>query len=276
MINDKVRGFIGDGLITEVILSAAGKQAGVNPAEIYVICKSKERCVELREQYNVRAVVDAEEFLSRVEILALALPFDANVERELSGINEKIPSDTLIISCMYGLQISTLEKYFPGHPVIRFVMNPMIVAGAGVCAYAVGSVNPADSENISQFFLKIVGRTIKVASEAELETVGDLIISGTIYSFVTMNALIESGRKNGLEVEKAREIVSQIFTGVNETVTNPDAVVEYLIKQGQAQKKYFEHGKKILADYGIIDYMSKALAKADVNEIVKFRYHYWR
>lgn len=271
-----VRGIIGDGLPTEIILTAIGKQIGVNPSEIYVACRTDKRCVYLREHYNARAVVDAMEFLPDVKVLILALTVDDDVDKVLGGLNAKIPGDALIISLTYGLRIKTVEKYFPGHPVIRVVVNPMIVTGSGACAYAVGSVNAADSENIAQFFLQSFGKTIKTSSEVELENVGDLIIANTIFSFVTANTFIELGVKKGLGVDRAREIVSQVSGGVTETLMHSDAIIDHLIEEGKGQKKIFERAKEILEKVGFIDDMKKRFAAAEVNEVVKFRYNYWQ
>lgn len=276
MADDFVRGIIGDGFVTEILLTALGKQVGVNPSEMYVTCRSEKRCIQLREQYNARAVVDAMEFLPDVKILVLALQVDDDIDKMLGGLNKKIPADALIVSCTYGLKIKAVEKYFPAHPVIRFIMNPMIVTGAGVCAYAVGSVNSADSENIAQFLLHSIGETIKTSSEAELEIVGDLILASTIFSFMTANTFIELGAKKGIDVEKSREIVAQVIGGVKETLIHSDAVIDNLIQEGKGQKKLFEHGKEILEKVGFIDAMKKKFASAEVNEVVKFRYNYWR
>lgn len=276
MAEDFVRGIIGDGFITEIILTALGKQIGVNPSEMYVACRTEKRCIQLREHYNARAVPDAMEFLPDVKILILALKIDDDADKMLDGLNKKIPADALIISCTPALRIKTIEQFFPAHPVIRIIMNPMIVTGSGTCAYAVGSVDLADSENIAQFLLNSLGETIKTSSEAELENVGELIITSTIFSFITANTFIELGAKKGLGVEKSREIVSQVIDGVTKTLVHSDAIIDHLIQEGKGQKKLFEHGKELLEKVGFIDAMKKRFASAEVNEVVKFRYNYWR
>ena len=276
MFSNSIRLIVGDEFITEIILTAAARQAGVNPAEIYVACRREKRCVQLREQYNVRAVLDTSEILPKVKVLMLAFPFGKVTERELADIAKKIPGDAIIISCVYGLRIPAIEKIFQGHAVIRVMMNPMIVTGAGICVYALGGVKAEDSENIAQFLFKSMGKAIKFDSEAELESVGELIISSTIYSFLAVNALIEGGRKSGIDVEKTREVVSQVIAGTVETLINSDAVIDYLIQQGQEQKNLLKRSKPILERYGVIDYMRKSLASADTDEISKFRYRYWQ
>lgn len=276
MSEEFTRGVIGDSFVTELILTAIAKKFSESAADVYIYCRSEERSKYFREQYNARAVVNADEFLPKVKVLVLTFNADDEFENELDDIAKKIPRDTLIISYVYGMKVATIEKYFPGHPIIRVVMSPMMIAGAGVGAYVVGSVSSADAESLAQFAMSQFGKVIKVSSENELEKVADLILGGTMYTFMAINALIESGIKNGIEEEKSQEIVAEVVKGSVKTLINPDDVIKYLLQQGRGEKRIFELGKKILEDYGIISTLSKSFDSADVKEIFKFRYHYWK
>ena len=275
MTENFTRGIIGDSFVTEIILTAVAKQIGEDTSDVYIYCKSDERRKYFREQYNVNAVVDADEFLSNVKILVLAFSADDDFANELENFSEKIPHDTLIISYVNGMKISALEKIFPNHAIIRAVMSPMIVSGAGIGAYVVGSVSSVDSESLAQFVMSQLGKVIKVSSEDEFEKVAKLIFGGTFYISTAINALTESGINNGLSVEKSQTIVAEVVRGILKTLTSSDDVIKYLIKQAEGEKEAFEVGKKILEEYGIISTLSKAFDSADVKEIFKFRYHYW-
>lgn len=276
MADDVVKGIIGDGIITELILTAITKQTGKNPAELYVACKTQERCNQFRDQYNSNAVIDAMEFLPKVKILIIALPIGENIEYELVKINKKIPKDTLIVSCTYALTIKMLEKYFPNHPVIRTMMNPMILIGTGMCIYTVGSVKSANSEIMAKFFLSPFGKTIKMSSDEELELAGNLIIGSTIYSLLAVNSLIEGANNSGLNVEKSTEIVSQVFAGVSKFINESDEVIENLRQHFSDNKKFVERGKEILMEYDILKLMNNQLPKTDEREIFKFHYRWNR
>ena len=63
---------------------------------------------------------------------------------------------------------------------------------------------------------------------------------------------------------------------MTKTLIHSDAVIDNLIQESKRQKKLFEHGKEILEKVGFIDAMKKKFASAEVNEVVKFRYNYWR
>ena len=276
MADDVVKGIIGDGIITELILTAITKQTGKNPAELYVACKTQERCNQFRDQYNSNAVIDAMEFLPEVKLLIIALPMGENIEYELVKINKKIPKDTLIVSCTYALTIKMLEKYFPGHPVIRTMMNPMILIGEGICIYTVGSVKSANSEIMAKLFLSQFGKTIKMSSDEELELASNLIIGSTIYSLLAVNSLIEGANNSGLNVEKSTEIVSQVFAGVSKFINESDEVIENLRKNFSDNKKFVDRAKEILMEYDILKLMNNQLPKTDEREIFKFHYRWNR
>ena len=262
MADDVVKGIIGDGIITELILTAITKQTGKNPAELYVACKTQERCNQFRDQYNSNAVIDAMEFLPEVKLLIIALPMGENIEYELVKINKKIPKDTLIVSCTYALTIKMLEEYFPGHPVIRTMM--------------VGSVKSANSEIMAKLFLSQFGKTIKMSSDEELELAGNLIIGSTIYSLLAVNSLIEGANNSGLNVEKSTEIVSQVFAGVSKFINESDEVIENLRKNFSDNKKFVDRAKEILMEYDILKLMQNQLPKTDEREIFKFHYRWNR
>ena len=277
MTENFTRGIIGDSFVTEIILTAVHRlKIGGDTSDVYIYCKSDERRKYFREQYNVNAVVDADEFLSNVKVLVLAFSADDNFANELENFSEKIPHDTLIISYVNGMKISALEKIFPNHAIIRAVMSPMIVSGAGIGAYVVGSVSSVDSESLAQFVMSQLGKVIKVSSEDEFEKVAKLIFGGTFYISTAINALTESGINNGLSVEKSQTIVAEVVRGILKTLTSSDDVIKYLIKQAEGEKEAFKVGKKILEEYGIISTLRKAFDSADVKEIFKFRYHYWK
>ncbi len=276
MADEVIRGIIGDGFITELILAAFTRQVGRNPADMYVACKTEERCTQFRDYYNANAVTDPMVFLPKVKILVIALPMGENIESELIGIDKKIPKDTLIVSCTYALTIEMLEKYFPGHPVIRTILNQMILVGEGMCIYAVGSVKSANAEMMAKLFLSQLGKTVKMSSDKEIEMAGDLIIGGTMYSLVAINSLIEGAANSGLNFEKSTEIVSQVFTGVSKFINESDEVIENLYKHFSDNKKFVERGKEILRNYDILKLMQNQLPKTDEREIFKFHYRWDR
>lgn len=274
MADEMIRGVIGDGFVTEFMLTASTKNIGIDHSKNFVLCQSEERQKKFREFYNIQAVLNADELFPKTEVLFLTLQTDDN-EKFFAEINEKIPSQALIISVIHDLKIKTLEKIFPNHPIIRATLSPQSLTGKGVCAYVVGKNFSADSESIAQFFMSYFGKNIKVSSEKELDSVEDLILATTIFSARVINSLIECGVKDGVDEEKSKEIISNIIAGEIDFLTNKDSIVDYLIQQGSGEKKILERGKDILEKYGILSKLNKSFEQEEAKEILKFHYHYW-
>ena len=239
-------------------------------------CKTDERCTQLREQYNAKAVTDPAEFLPKVKILIIALPVGADIEATISEINSQIPADALVISFTYILTIDMLEKYFPGHSVIHGVMNQMILIGEGICIYTVGSIQSTHSEMMAKLFLSQFGKTIKMDSEEEMRLASDLIFGSSMYALIAVNALIEGAENSGLKSKNSTEIVSQVFKGISKFITESDEVIDNLAKHFSGNKKFVELGRDILLKYDILKYMQNQLPKNDEREIFKFHYRWNR
>ena len=276
MADNVVNGIIGDGFSTELLLTAIAKQLKKNPADWYVACKTDERCTQLREQYNAKAVTDPAEFLPKVKILIIALPVGADIEATISEINSQIPADALVISFTYILTIDMLEKYFPGHSVIHGAMNQMILIGEGICIYTVGSIQSTHSEMMAKLFLSQFGKTIKMDSGEEMLLASDLIFVSSMYALMAVNALIEGAENSGLKSKNSTEIVSQVFKGISKFITESDEVIDNLAKHFSGNKKFVELGRDILLKYDILKYMQNQLPKNDEREIFKFHYRWNR
>lgn len=274
MSGEVVRGIIGDGFVTEFMLTASAKNLGADHSKNFVLCQSEERQKKFREFYNIKAVLNADEFFPKIEVLFLTLQSD-DMEKIFSDINKKIPPQTLIISAIHDLKIKTLEKIFPNHPIIRSTLSPQSLIGKGICAYVVGKNYSADSESVAQFFLSYFGKNIKVSSEKELDKLEDLILATTIFSARIINSLIECGVKDGLDEEKSKEVISNIVAGEIDFLMKKDSIVDYLIQQGSGEKEIFERGKEILERYGILSKINKSFDSEESKELFKFHYRYW-
>ena len=269
-----IKGIIGDGYLTEIILTAFMRQIGITPEDTYVLANSSGRCQELLEQYNVHAVQNPMIFVPPAQLIVLACTFEESKEL-MQEIAHKMANDALIISVVPGLKLSDIEKYFRQNMIIRLVMNPWVVNGYGVSTYIVGSNRSEAAGNIARAILTSLGETIEVDSEDELEIVGELILSETVYSLVTVKALVGSGTKAGLSTEKSREIVMKILSSSTKAIASSDAVTESVVQRSYNQSNYMEKGKELLDKYKIVENFKKSFeAPLEEKDIFKLRYRW--
>ena len=274
MPGDFIKGIIGDGYLTEIILTAFMRQIKITPDDTYVLAKTSGRCQELLEQYNVHAVQNPMIFVPPAQLLILACEIEESDEL-MKEIAHKMARDVLIISVVPNLKLSAIEKYFKNNMVIRLIMNPWVVSGYGVSTYIVGNNRSEEAKNIARAILTSLGETIEVESEDELEIVGDLILSETVYSFLTVKSLVGSGKKAGLSIDKSKEIVMKILSSSIKAIAESDEVTETVMKRSYNQSNYVEKGKELLEKYKIVENFKQSFEeRLEEKDIFKLRYRW--
>ena len=275
-INSDSSVIIGDGFFSELIISVAAKQSGVNPANFCIFSQDEKRSQELREQYNVQTFSNPKELLSARVIVLAFYPDEA--EEILSQIKNYVADGTLILSMLYGLTISKLEKIFLNCAIIRIAITPFIISGSGICAYLVGSTNRADAESIAQIIMSGMDKVIKVSSEQEFDLISKIFFAETFSAYHTINAMIEGAVNAGLSLETSREIAAQIFRGAARTIAEPDAVIESLLSRGQEEKHMEfvqEIGRKLVDRYNMWGMVKETTSEpAEKQKLLRFHYHW--
>ena len=272
MPNNFIKGIIGDGFLTEVILTAFMRRLDISPEDTYVLAKTSGRCQELWEQYNVHAVQNSMVFVPPAKMIVLAVELE-DAPRIMKQIADKVSDEAVIISVIQGLKLGQIESYFPDHVVIRMIMNPWIVNGYGVSTYVVGSHNSEEAANIARDILISLGETIEVDSEDELETVGELILSETLFSYITVKALINNSEAAGLSSDKSKEIVRKILTSSSRAISNTDAVTDSVLERSYNKGTFLERSRQLLEKYGIMETFQKSFEDALAEKNI-FKFHY--
>lgn len=276
MENDNKIALIGDGFITELIVSSSFKQLNINPYNYYVYSEDAPRLTELRESYGVNILKNLEN-LSDFEHIILAL-YPNQTNKILPKIKKFVPKDARIFSWIYGLNISELKKFFPTQSVIRGVFTPVLISGYGVFSYFLGNVNSVEVKNFVETLLERLGKTIKVNSEDELNTIGEILLSETVATYLMVNSMIDGAIKAGLSRETSIEIAAKIVGGTIKTFTDADAVIEHLISRA-AEEKYMqdmvEDAKKIINKLDMWNFAKEnSSAEPENKKLLRFHYHW--
>ena len=277
MSDISIRAIIGDGIPTELLITSALKQLDANPVEVYVFSKNEIRRRELSQRYGVKTFENPQ-LLSKAQIVTIAI-FPDEFQKIIPQIKDFVAKDALIVSMVYGLTISELEKIFPNRPVIRVIANPFMISGVGTCAYTTGSINSADADGIAQMILSAFGKIIKVNTEEELQNVQDVTFAETILSYHLIESMIEGSMKAGLTSEKSIEIVTQVLAGAIATITDKDAKSKEFIdnaKNDKASQLMINHAKEIIDKYHMWGLLKDSYDdKTPPNsKILKLHYHW--
>ena len=218
-------GFIGGGALAESVIKGI-RGTLVMSNNIFVSELRAERCAELKKLYRVNATQNAEDFLSKVKILIIAVkPKDA--EKTLNGLKDKIELGTLIFSVIAGLKREVLEKIFPSNAIVRVMPNVPIAVGEGMTCYAPNKNCLEADRNLAEKFWSSIGRAVEV-DEKLMDAVTGLSGSGPAYGFLMIDALADGGVLAGLSRKISIELAAQTLLGaakmVLETGEHPDAL----------------------------------------------------
>ena len=216
MAEGNVTGFIGGGRITAAMIAGMVEKMGASPASIYVSDHKAERCRELAERYQVRAMVGAEAFLAKANVVILAVK-PAAAPAAIAEIKASVRKDAVIVSVVAGLRLAVLEEAFGENPLVRVMPNTPLAVGAGMSAYALN--DRAKRADVS-FVVKILasgGRTAEVKEEL-LDAVTGLSGSGPAYGFLMIEALADGGVAAGLSRQTATFLAAQTLLGAAQMV----------------------------------------------------------
>ena len=187
----------------------------VDAKNIFVADFDQRRVDHLNQTYHVNATDDAAQFLSKIDLLILAVkPKDAvNALKGIAQLDRRV----LILSVVAGFHISSIENVFPDHAVIRAMPNVALAVGEGMVAIAGNqNVNAQQLDEIQKLW-SAIGRCV-VLDEKLLDAVTGLSGSGPAFAFLVIDALSDGGVAAGLPRGVAIELAAQTMLGAAKMV----------------------------------------------------------
>ena len=194
-------------------------------------------------------VLSPEELFSSCEWLVLSVKPQIFMKEQANWSNLPFKGKG-VISVMAGVKSETIEKVFPGLPVIRTMPNTPMMFKEGMVALAKGSI--ATSEHLSEVeaFFSPVAKTLCV-EEKQLDGVTAISGSGPAYIFRMAEEVSDKSADLGLDPKEAIALWAQTLRGaaamlegdtspkvLREQVTSPkgttQAALDMLEKMGMA------------------------------------------
>ena len=251
----------GNNFITENLLTGLTRDNADDPQNYCVADSTQELCNKWAVKFNVRTTTNPIDFVGSAAFLILACHHD-DLDGIMRKIAHKIKRDTLVLSAMHRTKIADIEKYLPNHQIIRLVLNPSVVSGAGVGAYAANKNATVDAKSAAQIIIKNLGSMIEVNNEAQLEKMRDFILANTFLSYLTVKSMVDAGRKIGLSTKDAGFIAEKILSGATQTLVE-DRQRGIAMLQQAYHKEILNEAIGLIKEYGIYDSVDKILTKDD-------------
>jgi pyrroline-5-carboxylate reductase len=130
---------------------------------------------------------------------------------------------TLVVSVAAGTPLARFEAAFgPGTPVVRAMPNTPAAVGQGITALAANDAAGAEGLATAEALLSAVGRVVRLADEAQMDTVTGVSGSGPAYLFHMVEALAAAGEAEGLTPDLAMALARQTVVGAGALLAGSD------------------------------------------------------
>ncbi|MEL6206796.1 MAG: pyrroline-5-carboxylate reductase [Pseudomonadota bacterium] len=169
---------------------------------------------------------------------------------------------TLVVSIAAGTPISAFEAAFgAGTPVVRAMPNIPAAVGRGVTALVANDAAGAAGLALAERLMESVGRTVRLSSEAEMDSVTAVSGSGPGYVFHMVEALAVAGEAEGLAPDLAMALARATIAGAGAMLDATDTPAAALRESVTSQKGTTAAGLEVLMD-DLPDLMTRTVAAA--------------
>ena len=207
-------GTIGCGNMSKAILGGAISSNSL-PAEQILIKSSTEKSTQATAKLlGVTACFDLDKLVANSDVIIIGVK-PGVVAEVLSAVKAsgKVTENTLFISIVAGLSLSTLESQLPaGTKIIRTMPNTPTLVGEGMIAYTPNTHCDTKDEEVLKTLLTSAASLAKVP-EAHMNAVTGLSGSGPAYVYTFIEALADGAVKEGLPRLQALELAAKTVLG---------------------------------------------------------------
>ena len=147
-----------------------------------------------------------------VDVVVLALKPQAFTDVAASA-KAFIGPQTLVLSVMAGVTMSTIARALETERVIRAMPNTPGQIGQGITAYVTSSACSADDRELAEQLLEPLGSVEAIPSERLMDVVTAVSGSGPAYVFLLAEVLAAAAEAEGLDRDIASRLARQTVAG---------------------------------------------------------------
>ncbi len=199
----------------------------VTQKDILLIEKNAEAKERLKPFGNVSNVID-EKIKGFDTIILSTKPQDAKVV--LLELRKFIQAHQTVISIMAGVTIKALQQELNHTSIIRAMPNTPAQLGMGITGFCAAKETKIQDILKADNLLNTTGKTVFFENEEKLDAVTALSGSGPAYFYIIVNAMIEAGKKMGIEESVSAMLVKQTMNGAFHLMNNAESSIDDLIK----------------------------------------------
>jgi pyrroline-5-carboxylate reductase len=156
------------------------------------------------------------------EVMLLAVKPQA-MDDVLPSLAALTGPDTLVVSIAAGTTISSMARHLAlDTAIVRAMPNTPAAIGRGITALYANSVVTPGQRNACAALLGVVGETVWIGDEAQMDAVTALSGSGPAYVFLLAECMAKAGEAAGLAPDLAAKLARATVSGAGELLHRSD------------------------------------------------------
>ncbi|MFZ1753488.1 MAG: pyrroline-5-carboxylate reductase [Caldilineaceae bacterium] len=204
--------FIGGGAMAEAILKRLVLGGLAQPDQVTVAEPVPTRRDYLRSEYGVAVEAENSAAAAGAAILLLAVKPQV-LNKVLPGLAGQLRPETLVISIMAGVRISTLRRGLGHERIVRSIPNTPAQVGKGMTVWTATAAVTDDDKGQAQMILEAMGDAFFVDDEHAIDLATGLSGSGPGFVYLLLEGLIDAGVHIGFSRAQAERMVLQTVEG---------------------------------------------------------------
>ncbi|MBS4026306.1 MAG: pyrroline-5-carboxylate reductase [Clostridia bacterium] len=205
-------GFIGAGIMAEVIIKGILQKEVFNPAQIWIHDIDIDRTRKLQQELLVNITADNNILVETVDLVVVSVKPQA-AEQVLCHINPTLWEGKLLASIAAGINTTNLASWTSQKiPIARIMPNTPCMVGAGMSAIC---FNEKATEEEKQIITEIFASVGEVCTlhESLMNAATGVSGSGPAYVYLIIEALSDGGVKAGLPRPVSLQLAVQTLLG---------------------------------------------------------------
>ena len=237
---------LGTGNMAEAMIAGLIAKKVLRPGQIVGFDVNRKRLQFIRKKYRIITARSADEAVRKSDTLLLSVK-PQQMKELLGQIRPELAKRHLILSIAAGLDVRFFEKYLgQKHKIIRLMPNTPALVGMGATAFFANRNCGALDKKRTQTVFSAVGISFEVKKEGLLDAVTGLSGSGPAFVCRFAEALIQGGKKTGLNQRLARDLTLQTLIGAATLLRQSGEKPSRLVKKVASKGGTTEAGLKVL------------------------------
>ncbi|MCT4657419.1 MAG: pyrroline-5-carboxylate reductase [Cohaesibacter sp.] len=194
-------------------------KAGVDPKQVYVIDPNPSDWLKNLEGEGLHLNPAIPKSID-VCILAIKPQYMHEILPSLQSLGN---GTTLFLSIAAGTTLKTLESLLGAQsPIVRAMPNTPAAVGCGITALIGNDHVSAEALDKIEGFVSVVGDTVRLENEGQMDAVTGVSGSGPAYVFHLIETLAAAGEEQGLAPELAMRLAKTTVWGAGQLAMKSD------------------------------------------------------